>query len=321
MKDLILKLPEQLNWTPELKRSERLNLSAKSYLLAGMGGSHLAGDIILAWQPECDISIWSDYGLPTGLSDECLVIISSYSGNTEEAIDNAETARRQGRRPVVITSGGYLYELAEREKWPLIALPPNWPPRLATGFGLKALALLVVSSELSDRLVMAGRDLDPLAFEEGGKRLAGNLLEGVPVIYTERSLSALAYNWKIKINENSKLPAFWGLIPEVNHNELMGFGCQFLPPTIREGFFRFVFLIDGEGHARNLRRFKVLAQMYRDQGWPVEEVFLPGDDRLSKLLNGMVLGDWTSFYLASFRDIDPVSVPLIEDFKKKLDQE
>src|SRR3989338_8471747 len=108
----------QFEFNPKIENKSALKKRYKGYILAGMGGSHLAGDILKCWQPECKLTIWPNYGLPPVEPKELkkhLIIASSYSGNTEETIDALTCALKQKCSVAVIASSGALLDLARKK--------------------------------------------------------------------------------------------------------------------------------------------------------------------------------------------------------------
>src|SRR5258708_3619280 len=224
---------KQFEYEPKVENAGKLKKASK-FLVVGMGGSHLAADLLKAWHPELDIVIWPNYGLPLLREKELkerLVILSSYSGNTEETIDAFNMAKAKHLTMAVIASRGKLIKLAEKLKTPYVQIPDfHMQPRMATGLSL--LAMLAVMNEhtwLGEAKELATQ-LHPAREEYRGRDLAKRLHGSVPVIYASLRNAALAYNWKIKFNETGKIPAFANTLPDMNHNETVGFDVK--PRTI-----------------------------------------------------------------------------------------
>ena len=191
-----------------------------------MGGSHLAAGLFKLYDPQTPFYIHRDYGLPV-LSDEelkeSLIIASSYSGNTEEVVDFLEKALEKGLNAVVISVGGKLVDMAQEHNLPHIVMPNTGiQPRSALGFSVVALAKFLGRDDILEELSSC-TNIDPLKWEEEGKKLASTLHGRVPVVYSSLKNEAIAYNWKIKFNETGKIPAFYNTFSELNHNEMTGF--------------------------------------------------------------------------------------------------
>lgn len=312
MYDSIANAAEQLLWKPEIERPS--DFSKLHYtIVAGMGGSALAADLIPAIWPEIKICAHRDYGLPFN-TQGALVIASSYSGNTEEAIDAFRTSRKEKLPTAAVATGGELARLAEAEEVPLVRLPATGiQPRAARGYSMQALLALMGRSAEAEELAQFGKKWDPRGAEEVGKRLASRVHGKVPLIYTSERNRAIGYNWKIVFNETAKIPAFANTIPELNHNEINAFDN-----VLAGNAFAFVILRDAQDHPRVARRMEVLEKMLLSKGWPVEVVTLEGASRVAVVQHALTLGDWTGYHTAMLMNHDPDAVPAVEAFKKML---
>lgn len=288
-------------------------------IVCGMGGSHLAADLINEWSPGLDIWVWKDYGLPPlppEVLGESFVIASSYSGNTEETIDAYLTAKGLGAMVAVIATGGTLLGLAKKDGVPYVELPQTGiQPRLALGYSVRALlALLGETAVLDETSALAGI-LKPKSLEAAGRDLAKKLAGYVPVVYASRHNWPLAYNWKIKLNETGKIPAFANFLPELNHNEMNGFDVQLGNKPLTQNF-AFVFLRDPADDPRILKRMAVLQELYEKRRLPVWVVDLPKVSLWEKIFSNLILADWTAFYTAEQYKLEAEQVPMVEEFKR-----
>ncbi|OGL87503.1 hypothetical protein A3I40_01935 [Candidatus Uhrbacteria bacterium RIFCSPLOWO2_02_FULL_48_12] len=324
--------PKQFAFKPTIENKGGLKSAAK-FVVCGMGGSNHATDVLKAWKPELDIVVHRDYGLPV-LSDlnNRLIIICSYSGNTEETIDAFNTAKENNLSVAVIAKGGKLIDLAKEHNVPYIVLPDTGiQPRSAIGFMFMSLMKLMGDEADLQKSSALASILKPDRTEGTGRALAKKLTGRVPVIYSSSRNFAVANNWKVKFTENTKIPAFMNVLPELNHHEMNGFSAQggSLPDGWRGASggdvstrrmllekFHFIFLRDDEDNPRVIKRMAVLQKMYADRGLPVEVVNLSGQSRLEKIFTSLLLADWTSLALAEIYGIDPEPVPMVEEFKK-----
>ncbi len=309
----------QFAYRPVLENAGKLKKKFNKFIIAGMGGSHLAADIVKAWHPELDLTVWSNYGLPKineKILKESLIILSSYSGNTEETIDALAVATAKHYPVAVVSSDGKLIRSAAKAGIPYVKMPhENIQPRMATGLSL--LALLAVMGEkawLSEAQDLI-KQLHPAREERRGEDLAKRLYGSVPIVYASAKNAAIGYNWKIKFNETGKIPAFTNIVPELNHNEMTGFDAKEKTASLSRGF-RFVFLKDGADDRRILKRMGVLEKLYHDRGFKVEIVLLQGKTEIQKIFNALVLADWTAYHTAKLYGVDPEQVPMVEEFKK-----
>lgn len=316
MENAIRQLNEQFRWQPVVMHAEKLPRRIHQYILAGMGGSHLAADILRRIHTNLDFHIHEDYGVPQlrdGRREEHVFIASSYSGNTEEVVSFLREALTRELSVAVITTGGVLLELAEEYGLPHVVLPQTGiQPRNALGYTLRALAALIGDSELL-RKTGSLADHDFSYLEARGRDFARTLDEKIPVIYASRVNETLAYNWKIKLNETGKTPAFYNIFPELNHNEIEGFNV----PAFRKQF-HIIFLYDENDHERVKKRMKITHQLYKEKGINVTWLELEGATLFEQIFNSLTLADWTAVQLAHVYGQDPEKVQTIELFKKRL---
>lgn len=319
MRDAIINFHKQFSYKPEIiypLPTANCTPPAHRYFLIGMGGSHLSADLALIWNPKLPIKIISDYGLPQDVTKNDLVIASSYSGNTEETIDGLKIAIKKKIPVVVVAVGGKLIDLAKKHNLPYIQLPnTNIQPRLALGFSLRALLKIVGDKKGLKESARLAETLKPEKFEKNGKALAQKLIDQVPIIYSSRQNFAIAYNWKIKLNETGKIPAFYNVLPELNHNEMNGFDVQKSTKQLCNKF-HFIFLKDKDDHPRVQKRFEILARLYKKRGLLVETVELKGKTAFEKMFSSLILADWVSLFIAEHYGLEAEQVPMVEEFKK-----
>ncbi|MBI4050642.1 MAG: bifunctional phosphoglucose/phosphomannose isomerase [Candidatus Doudnabacteria bacterium] len=314
MRDAILNFPKQFKYRPKIENGPVKKY--KRYVVAGMGGSHLAADILKSLKPDLDLTVHMDYGLPEKDLQKTLVIASSYSGNTEETIDAFEQARNKGSALAAVASGGKLIELAVQHKVPYILLPQAVSePRMALGLSLRALLKLTKQNEFLKESALLIKILKPQELELQGRALAEKIKGKVPVIYASARNEAVAYNWKIKFNETGKIPAFCNVLPELNHNEINGFDIKEATKSLGT-WAHFIFLKDSEDHPRNQKRMEITAKLYQERGLPVEVIELSGDSRLEQIFKSLLLADWTAIYTAQNYGLKPEGQPMVDEFKK-----
>ncbi len=318
LRDAIIDFPKQFAYTPVIENADRLVQKAR-VLVCGMGGSHLAADFISAYLPHIRLTNHRDYGLPAADAEtlrESLIVASSYSGNTEETIDGYMTAGAHGYARAAIGVGGALIERAKADRVPYIALPNTGiQPRGALGFSLMAhLALLGLTEECTAAAQLE-HILDPRVSEAPGQKLAARLVGRIPIIYTSQHHWLIGWNWKIKLNENTKVPAFFNVVPELNHHEMNGFDVIPSTRALSEKFV-FLFLRDRQDHPRVQKRFDVLMQLYRDRSLEVIELAISGQTIFERFFSSLVLTDWTTYHLGVAYGTETEQVPMVEEFKK-----
>jgi glucose/mannose-6-phosphate isomerase len=255
------------------------------------------------------------------VSEDTLVLCSSYSGDTEETLGAYAAAGERGAPRVVMTTGGELAEAAREDGVPVIGIPSGMQPRAAVAYmtvgALQVAALAGVTDSLRDEIDAAAGLLRELAEEWGPdgdsgcepKVLARALQGQVPVVYGAELTAPVSVRWRAQLNENAETAAFDGVLPEMDHNEICGWG----QPT-----FTAVFLEDEEQHPRVKERIELTADVVAAAGSPVERVRARGQTRTERLLSLVFLGDLLSLYLAVLNGVDPTPVARIEDLKQRL---
>lgn len=317
MSDAIKHFASQFSFEPLIEQGSGLGRYER-YLVCGMGGSHLAADIIKCLLPDKQIIVHSDYGLPKLPEDEqknTLVILSSYSGNTEETISSFEQSQLVGLPMLVVSTGGELISMAKRSGVPFIELPNTGiQPRSALGFSLKALLKAMGEDDILEQSTSLALSLKPETFEAKGQELAYAIQGKVPVFYSTLSNKAVAYNWKIKMNETGKVPAFYNVLPELNHNEMNGFDYLLANEKLSKTFC-FIFIRDHQDNDSNQKRFEILKKLLTKRDLTVHEVWLEGPSKLQAIFSNLLVADWLAFHTATLYGAEAEQVPMVEEFK------
>jgi glucose/mannose-6-phosphate isomerase len=310
----------QTNWQP--------GNSISSVILAGMGGSALGALIAQSWlRVNKPFEIVRDYSLPEYAGQETLVIISSYSGNTEESLSALSDAERRGCQIVIVASGGEAVTIAEQKPYPLLKLPTGLQPRMAVYYALAAITQIFVNAgicpakhlkELHEagewlQSQSAGWYIDVPAKTNTAKSIAQELIGKSIVIYSGPRLFPAAYKWKISFNESAKNIAWVNQLPEFNHNEMLGWTKQ---PVDKP--YVVIDLRSSLEHERVQKRFEVTEQLLSGMRPEPIVVSVQGETILQQLVWAITLGDFISLYTALLGNIDPTPVELIEKFKKTL---
>ncbi len=318
MLEAIKNFPEQFSYNPKIENSKYYK-PAKKYIVLGMGGSHLAADILQIWDPNLKLLIHKDYNLPSLSKKELkdyLVIANSYSGNTEEVISGLKQALKYNLNTIVVATGGKLINLAKKYNLPYIQIPNTGiQPRSALGFNIIALLKAMKLNKGLKEAKLLAKKLKSNKLKNKGKTLAKKLKNHTPIIYSSTKNINISYNWKIKFNENTKIPAFFNAIPELNHNEMNGFDHIKTTKKLSNQFY-FIFLSDKKDFSKNIKRMEVLSKLYKKRNLSVLNIELTGKNILEKVFNNLLLADWTSYFLALEYNVDPEQVPMVEQFKK-----
>lgn len=316
MFEVIENFPKQFAWQAKINNAKNYKPKNK-FIVLGMGGSHLAADI-LNYHLEAEIIVHHTYGLPR-LSDKTLkeytIIASSFSGNTEEVIDGLQKALAKKLSVAVLAVGGKLIELAKSHGLAYVQMPDiGVQPRMGLGLQAKALLALMKQSKVSKDLTKLS-EIKTKDFKKQGEKLAKVLKNKIPVIYACHYYETLAYNWKIKFNEDTKIPAFYNTFPELNHNEMNGFDLVSSTKHLSDKF-HFIFLKDKNDHPQINKRMKILEKLYSKRKLSVTVIELKGKTIWEKIFSNLLLADFSAFYLAKYYGIDPEPVPMVEEFKK-----
>src|SRR5690606_24010675 len=244
-----------------------------------------------------------------------LVIAASYSGNTEETLDAARSAQEMGLTVAVVTTGGQLAELAGTYGWPMIQVPAGLQPRAAAGYMIGAtIRLLEGARALDDQRFNfdeAARLADEIVAEDSrqwdvARRIADALAGRITIVYGGGPVSStVAQRWKTQINENAKMPAWWSVLPELDHNEIVGW--ETLPEMTREKF-AVVALTDRDDHPRIRSRLDHTSSLTSYAVPWAGEVASEGVSVLARLISLTVVGDLVSWMMADAAGVDPVPV-------------
>jgi glucose/mannose-6-phosphate isomerase len=328
--DDILGMPEHLRdalWRVESAKLESHDAPG-GLVVAGMGGSAIGGALaraVLGDRASRPIVVMRDYGVPAWTTPDTTVLCASYSGDTEETLAAFEAAGALGARRVVATTGGKLAAAAREEGVPVIPLPGGFQPRVAVGYmlviSLEVAALCGAAESLHSEIDVAAAHTEELLVEWGpdgaddslAKQLARGLHGTVPQVAGAGLTAPIAYRWKTQLNENAKVPAFASALPELNHNELVGWaGAADL------GRFSAVFLDDSDLHPRVRQRIELTRGLIGSAAAGTFRVESRGETRMERLVSLVLLGDLVSLYLAVLRGIDPTPVAAIEHLKGAL---
>lgn len=296
---------------------------------AGMGGSALAALLVQSWPMiRLPFEVIRDYALPSYVGEKTLVIASSYSGNTEEALTVLGEAEFHGAQIAVISSGGKLSQLAKERGYSLATLPEVIQPRFVVAHNFRALLGILQSAGLfmddlgeidraADFLDEVAKELapgEPMA-RNPAKQLAEKCAGKSVVIYSGHKLAPAAYKWKIGFNENAKQIAWCGQLPEANHNEIVGW--------LRHPEHKPYVVIDLHSsfeHPRIRARFRVSEELLAETRPTSYLIEAQGSNLLEHVLWASLVGDYVTTYTALLSGEDPAPISIIEDFKQAMNR-
>jgi len=297
-------------------------------VLAGMGGSATAGDLLagLAGEEGLPVLVHRDYGPPPFHDQRTLAIFSSYSGNTEETLSSFLASLKSPSRKLALTSGGRLGELAKREGIPVFSIEYKAPPRAAVGYSflglvgaLEGLGLLQdKSAEVAEMVEVLEKMAGALGMEKRNPALtlARRLARRLVVVYGTGFLQGVARRWKTQLNENAKCWAFFDTLPEAHHNSVVGYPF----PAAVKARSLVMLLSSPLLLPRHRLRLEITREVLQREGVAYEEMVGEGETVLSQMMGLLYLGDWVSYYLAGLYGVDPSPTPTIDLLKERLAQ-
>jgi glucose/mannose-6-phosphate isomerase len=272
-----------------------------------LGGSGIGATIVaelLRHSAAVPIFVNKDYHIPAFVNQDTLVIASSYSGNTEETLAALQIALDRGATCAAITSGGTLLEMAKTKNLDHVVLPGGNPPRSMLGYSLTALLFLLEKHGIDQsrwfRKVGAAADMldnEKQSLRNEAKDLARFLHGRMPVIYAVDGYEGVAIRFRQQINENGKMLCWHAVIPEMNHNELVGWVGALGKEAV-------VFLRNQDDYDRNQKAMR--------------DVWSKGNNRLERMLYHIHLGDWCSLNLSELSGVDVMEVKVIDHLKSEL---
>ena len=324
MKELIKDFTNQIahaivignSYSPSEKRRKLSNV-----LISGLGGSGIGGTIaaeLVASEAGIPIITNNGYFVPAFVDDETLFIACSYSGNTEETVSATELAHEKGAKIVVISSGGKLREMAKAHNWDFIEIPGGQPPRASFGLSFPEVLYVlhahgVISKKFEKELEAAMKLLDDneSAIQKEAQEVTEKLFGKIPVIYAADGFGGVATRFRQQINENSKMLCWHHVIPEMNHNELVGWRTK--DDNLAVVLFR------NETDFKNIQaRMEINKSTFAEYTNTTIEVWSKGTSNLQRALYLIHLGDWVSFFLGEKKGVDITEVKVIDHLKSEL---
>lgn len=302
----------------------------QTIVVAGMGGSAISGDLLKDWTRDkitVPIEVNREYSLPAYANENTLVLVTSYSGETEESLSAFLDAIKRGCMTVCISSGGALQEFAEKLGVPHLRVPAGMAPRATLPYLFMPLLIVLekaslvsnVAREISEvanalkRVSAANSPEIPLK-DNFSKSLASSICGTVPVVYGFGVYRAVAQRFKTQFNENSKLPAKWEVFSELDHNEIVGWEDR---GKLTKNFS--AILIRDKAEPAEIRsRIETTKTLMQPAVSKMLEVWTQGESTLAKMLSTICIGDFTSVYLAILRKIDPTPVKTIALLKEQI---
>lgn len=324
MKTLVANFSKQLTEALNIGNGAKLTASKNkisNVLICGLGGSGIGGSIIselVVGNATVPINISKGYFIPAYVNENTLVIISSYSGNTEETLNCMDLAIAKNAKIVSVTSGGKVLELSKTKGYDHIIVPGGMPPRSCLGFSFTQLFFIlefnkIIPNNYKAELEAAIKliDAEETNIIAEATTIAKKLVGKIPVIYATTYNEGVAIRFRQQLNENSKMLCWHSIIPEMNHNELVGW-------TQKNENLSVLIFLDRDEYSRNLVRVEINKEVIKKYTSSITEIFSKGNSRIEKAIYFIHLGDWISVILGELRGADLMEVSVIDHLKSAL---
>jgi glucose/mannose-6-phosphate isomerase len=324
MKQLILDFPSQLHEALIIGQTHKFVAEGKDFtnvVLTGLGGSGIGGSIVQNFafnKLKIPFIVNKDYFLPAFINKNSLVIVSSYSGNTEETIAALQKAIKAKATIVCITSGGKIAEIANKKKLDCILLPAGMPPRACIGysmtqvlFTLKYFGLIDYNFEKDIKASIKMLKQDSKDIQKKAKNIAQKLYGKLPVIYASPDFEGVAVRFRQQLNENSKMLVWHNVIPEMNHNELVGWRDKSAEKAV-------VILRNDDDYERVKMRIEINKKIIKKCTPNILEIYSKQKGYFEKVFYFIHLTDWVSVILADMRGQNAMEVKVIDFLKGSL---
>jgi glucose/mannose-6-phosphate isomerase len=314
----------QLKEAIEIGKKANLNASNKqltNVVITGLGGSGIGGKIVsqlILKNSALPVYVNNNYTLPGFVNENTLVIVSSYSGNTEETINAMKEAIAKNAEIACITSGGEILNLAQENKFNVITIPGGNPPRSAFAYSFTQQFFIlqhydIIDSkflkELEESITLLENEVTDI--KKIAAEVANKLYNKTPIIYTENLFEGVAIRLRQQLNENAKVLCWHHVLPEMNHNELVGWAGGDKSKAV-------IFLRNTADYKRTQVRMNLSKEVISEYTETIIDIFSKGNSAIENTLYHINLGDWISVYLAKLNNVDPIEVNVISHLKSEL---
>lgn len=324
MKTLVANFSKQLTEAIQIGSKAKLTPSKtniNNVLICGLGGSGIGGSIVaqlVAPSATVPIDTSKGYFIPAYVNEKTLVIISSYSGNTEETLQCMEAAIQKNAKVVCVTSGGSVEKIAKEKGLDHIIVPGGMPPRSCLGFSLVQLFFILVSFNIINdsykkdlEAAIKLIDAEEINIIAEATSIAKKIIGKLPVVYATTYNEGIAIRLRQQLNENSKILCWHHIIPEMNHNELVGW-------TEKNENLAVLFLLDKDEYSRNMARVEINKEVIKKYTSTIVDIHSKGNSAIEKAIYFIHLGDWLSVILGESRGADLMEIKVIEHLKSAL---
>ncbi len=324
MKKLVLDFPIQLHEALIIGKNHRFIASVKEFnnvVVTGLGGSGIGGSIVQNYvfdKLKIPFIVNKGYDLPSFVNRKSLVIVCSYSGNTEETLMDMKQAIKKRATIICITSGGTVAEIANQTRLDCILVPAGMPPRACLGYSLVQILFTLanfglIGNHFEKEIKAAIKQMKAGENDTQKKALAisKKIIGKLPIIYSSDHFEGVAIRFRQQLNENSKLLAWHGAIPEMNHNELVGWRDDANDKAV-------IILRNKDDFDRVQSRMEINKKVFKKHTSTIIEIYSEGNSYWEKAFYLIHLTDWVSVMLADLRELDATEVNVIDFLKKSL---
>ena len=324
MKEIIASFSNQVRDAIEIGQASVFKPTSKKInlvIVCGLGGSGIGGKIIsllLNQELKVPFLLTNDYGVPACVSENTLVIASSYSGNTEETLYAVDEAAKRNAEIAVITSGGALLDMARKNNWNHVVVPGGQQPRAMLAYSLvQQLFLLnrygLISTNTLNQLgaIPGFLDGDEENTQKEAKRIADHLHKRKAIIYAGADFEGIAVRFRQQLNENAKELCWHHVLPEMTHNELVGWAGG-------SGEYAVVFLATGYDHERTSYRWNICKEVIGKYTPHITEIKALGENKMTQNFYLIHLTDWVSWFLSDMKKVDAEEVNVITYLKSEM---
>jgi glucose/mannose-6-phosphate isomerase len=325
MENLISQFPENILESIQIAKNSSLKKNDKNYsnvVFCGMGGSGIGGLLVSKWlnnKLKVPFQIVQDYSIPNYVDDKTLFIASSYSGNTEETLHCVEAAIKKNATLIAITSGGDLQEICEKNNLQFIKIPGGNPPRTALGYScvqvihiLESFGLVASPSSTEDFTEACKILVQNQKSIKEEADLIAKKLHGFQVrIYSAAKYESICLRLQQQLNENAKVLCSYNVVPEMNHNELVGWGTAGKENSV-------LFIDSRDLDVRTQRRLELTRDVIQTKTDKVYSIQTKGDTFIQRSLYYVHLLDWVSFYVSRLNKVDILEIDVINNLKNEL---
>lgn len=324
MKKLVQDFAIQLQEALIIGKNHRFRAEGNDFnqvVVTGLGGSGIGASIVQNYvfdKLKKPFIVNKGYSLPASVNKKTLVMVCSYSGNTEETVMAMQQAIRKKATIVCITSGGAIADMANKRKIDCILVPAGMPPRACLGYSLVQILYTLAHFELLDyrfereiKAAIKEMKADEAATQKKAQNIARKINGKLPIIYAADNFEGVAIRFRQQLNENGKILAWHGVVPEMNHNELVGWRDEANDKAV-------VILRNHDDFERVQLRFEINKKIIRKYTSNITEIYSEGKSYWEKAFYLIHLTDWVSVFLAEMRAMDATEVKVIDFLKKSL---